>query len=126
MRKKTSVFSSVTSGRAIFANFRPVIERAVILAKGPRLRLDLAFTYVGCSASSDQATSKAPENDNGFAKIIRSDDLSKLERDNILAALEFARWKISGAGGAAQILGMNPSTLASRMRSLGIRRSRSE
>lgn len=98
----------------------------MILAKGPRLRLDLAFTYVGCSASSDQATSKAPENDNGFAKIIRSDDLSKLERDNILAALEFARWKISGAGGAAQILGMNPSTLASRMRSLGIRRSRSE
>lgn len=103
-----------------------VIERAVILAKGPRLRLDLAFAYVGCSACSDQATSKAGENENGFAKIIRSDDLSKLERDNILAALEFARWKISGAGGAAQILGMNPSTLASRMRSLGIRRRRTE
>jgi hydrogenase-4 transcriptional activator len=103
-----------------------VIERAVILAKGPRLRLDLAFAYVGSAHSSVAATAKVAKEDGALAKIIRSDDLSKLERENIFAALEFARWKISGPGGAARILDMNPSTLASRMRTLGIRRSRTE
>ena len=103
-----------------------VIERAVILAKGPRLRLDLAFAYISSDTSSADSTAKGAKEDGALAKIIRSDDLSKLERENIVAALEFARWKISGPGGAAQILGMNPSTLASRMRTLGIRRSRTE
>jgi formate hydrogenlyase transcriptional activator len=55
---------------------------------------------------------------------MRSDDIVRLERNNIVAALEHARWKIAGPGGAAELLGMNSSTLASRMRSLGISRSR--
>jgi transcriptional regulator with GAF, ATPase, and Fis domain len=103
-----------------------VIERAVILAKGPCPRFDLAFAHVGSAVCSAGATPGENKEHGVPAKIIRSDDLSKLERENILAALEFARWKISGPGGAAEILGINPSTLASRMRTMGIRRSRTD
>jgi transcriptional regulator with GAF, ATPase, and Fis domain len=39
-------------------------------------------------------------------------------------ALEAANWKISGAGGAAERLGLNANTLSSRMKSLGIERPR--
>jgi transcriptional regulator with GAF, ATPase, and Fis domain len=46
------------------------------------------------------------------------------ERANIVRALERAAWKISGAGGAAESLGINPNTLASRLKTLGIERPR--
>jgi transcriptional regulator with GAF, ATPase, and Fis domain len=44
------------------------------------------------------------------------------QRANIIAALEAARWRVSGPGGAADLLGLRPTTLADRMRRLGIRR----
>ncbi|MDH4195599.1 MAG: hypothetical protein OEV70_15785 [Nitrospirota bacterium] len=46
-----------------------------------------------------------------------------MERQNIRFALEQTGWKVSGEKGAAQLLGMNASTLASRMKALGISRS---
>jgi len=102
-----------------------VIERAVILAKGIRPRLELALSHAS-GGHSNSAGASAPEaaRPGAEAKIIRADELARLEKENLTAALERARWKISGAGGAAELLGMNPNTLASRMRSLGIRRSR--
>ena len=51
-------------------------------------------------------------------------ELRELERANILQALEQSRWKISGESGAARMLGLAPSTLTSRMKSLEIRRLR--
>ncbi|MDH5575830.1 MAG: Fis family transcriptional regulator, partial [Nitrospirota bacterium] len=50
-------------------------------------------------------------------------ELQELERQNIRFALEQTGWKVSGEKGAAQLLGMNASTLASRMKALGISRS---
>ncbi len=46
--------------------------------------------------------------------------LEDMERRHILEALSIARWKIHGSNGAAKILDINPWTLASRMRKLGI------
>lgn len=100
-----------------------VIERAVILAKGPRLRLDLALAHTDSYDATGADAAKISKESKAQSKIMRPDALTRIERENILAALEHARWKISGAGGAAELLGVNPSTLASRMRSLGIRRS---
>ena len=51
---------------------------------------------------------------------MRADGLDRLERGDTMAALEFARGKVSGAGSASYLLGMNRSPLASRMRALGI------
>jgi transcriptional regulator with GAF, ATPase, and Fis domain len=45
-----------------------------------------------------------------------------MERANLVAALGAAKGKVSGAGGAAELLGIHPATLASRLRALGIGR----
>jgi transcriptional regulator with GAF, ATPase, and Fis domain len=93
-----------------------VIERAMILSTGTRPRLDIALTQT----RSDEQT-ELPVNSSS-AKIVRGDDLKRIERESIVTALERAHWRISGAGGAAELLAINPNTLASRMRSLGIKR----
>jgi PAS domain S-box-containing protein len=49
--------------------------------------------------------------------------LEELERSHIIKTLEKTYWKISGPGGAAEILKMNPETLRSKMRKLGIKRN---
>jgi transcriptional regulator with GAF, ATPase, and Fis domain len=49
-------------------------------------------------------------------------DLAEMERDYILQTLKESGWRIEGPRGAAELLGMNASTLRSRMRKLGIRR----
>ena len=48
--------------------------------------------------------------------------LIDVERRHIVRVLDGARWRIEGAGGAAQMLGMKPSTLRSRMLKLGVTR----
>ena len=48
--------------------------------------------------------------------------LMDVERQHILATLERTRWKVSGPGGAAEILGLKPTTLEARMKKLGIAR----
>jgi formate hydrogenlyase transcriptional activator len=55
-------------------------------------------------------------------RILSVLELEALERANILRALEATGWKVAGEQGAASVLGMNPSTLNSRMRALDIRR----
>ncbi|MGE5815525.1 MAG: helix-turn-helix domain-containing protein [Acidobacteriota bacterium] len=44
------------------------------------------------------------------------------ERDNLLAALKASGGKVSGPHGAAALLGMNPNTLTSRLRALGLKK----
>ena len=48
--------------------------------------------------------------------------LEDVERQHILRVLEQTQWAIEGNGGAARMLGLNPSTLRGRLRKLGIRR----
>ena len=48
--------------------------------------------------------------------------LIEVERDHIRAVLEHTGWRVRGTGGAAELLGMKPTTLDSRMVKLGIRR----
>jgi formate hydrogenlyase transcriptional activator len=51
-------------------------------------------------------------------------ELEELERQNLIAALESVDWKVAGSNGAAQLLGIKPTTLSSRMKALGIERKR--
>ena len=46
--------------------------------------------------------------------------LEAVERDHLHAVLRATRWQIEGSGGAAEILGLNPSTLRGRLRKLGL------
>ena len=55
-------------------------------------------------------------------KILTAAELNERERENLLGALEAASWQIAGPGGAAEMLGLAPTTVTSQMKSLGIRR----
>jgi transcriptional regulator with GAF, ATPase, and Fis domain len=54
--------------------------------------------------------------------LLTRDDLKRQERDAIVAALKQANGKIFGPGGAAELLGMKPTTLASRISAMGFNR----
>ncbi len=62
---------------------------------------------------------KSPETS---TTVISEIEGRRRERDNIVAALRQAGFRISGSGGAAELLGIHPGTLASRMKVLGIER----
>jgi transcriptional regulator with GAF, ATPase, and Fis domain len=64
----------------------------------------------------------APSDDGEVPKILTEDAIRQLERDNLLAALNHTKWKIYGAGGAAELLGLKPTTIASRIERLGLER----
>ncbi len=51
-------------------------------------------------------------------------EMRRRERDNILAALGQSDWRVYGDGGAAELLGIRPTTLASRMRKMGLEKPR--
>jgi formate hydrogenlyase transcriptional activator len=83
-----------------------IIERAVITNPGPVLQLvDGLETEI---AETKEEPLKG---------------LKEMERDHILKVLRKTRWKIDGKGGAASLLGLNPSTLRFRLKKLGIERS---
>lgn len=98
-----------------------VVERAMILANGRRLGLDRALAYESVRSPVAEPKGEA-ESAAAPTRLVRDDELRRLERESIMVALERAHRRISGAGGAAELLGINPNTLASRMRSLGIKR----
>jgi len=96
-----------------------VVERAVITARDGRLDLDRALPE---SAGAPGAASR----DEGAAgrHVRTAKELEELERSNIIAALVSSDWKVAGENGAAQLLGMKPTTLSSRMKALAIERKR--
>ncbi len=82
---------------------RNVVERAMILATGPRLAISVP---------------SAPKTAGGH----RSERLVDVEREHIRSVLESAHWRVRGRGGAAEVLGLPPTTLETRMAKLGITR----
>jgi len=96
-----------------------VIERGAILSMGKELQLDLP---VSSAPMHSQTTHNLDYNNKQNEKIITYPGLKQLERDNIVAALNKSGWRVGGAGGAAEILETKPTTLASRMKALGVQK----
>jgi transcriptional regulator with GAF, ATPase, and Fis domain len=98
-----------------------VIERAVIMARRHgRLRFDLAGE--GPRAAAPAALPPAGQ-EGSRAKMVLSDaEVRQVERENIQAALRQCGGRIRGSGGAAELLGLKPTTLASRIKTLGIQK----
>jgi PAS domain S-box-containing protein len=97
-----------------------VIERAVITARDGRLNLDRALPEIAGEMIAEVALSaETPK------RVRTAKELEELERANLLAALEATGWRVAGENGAAQLLGMKPTTLSSRMKALAIERRRS-
>ncbi|MBE7501878.1 MAG: sigma 54-interacting transcriptional regulator [Verrucomicrobiales bacterium] len=95
---------------------RNVIERAVILARGGTLRFDLPATE---PAAPPPATSPRPP-ERGHPRFLTEVEMERHERENVLAVLDSAGWRIKGPGGAAQLLGVKPTTLLSRLKRMGL------
>ena len=89
-----------------------VVERAVIAARSGPLRFDLPAA----------APPPSPAGEAQARPILSYADLQELEAENLREALRRTRWKVSGPGGAAELLGVPPSTLASRIKALGLKR----
>ena len=89
-----------------------VIERAVILTTGTRLRLDLAITSENAPAMKESLSVES--------EFVTDAEFQGMEKRNLLAALSHAGWRVSGRDGAAALLGLKPSTLAYRMKMHGI------
>jgi PAS domain S-box-containing protein len=94
-----------------------VIERGVILSTDGIFDVERALLDV-----APRTSAPPPSLAETGTRILSVLELEALEHANILRALEATGWKVSGEQGAASLLGMNPSTLNSRMRALDIRR----
>jgi transcriptional regulator with GAF, ATPase, and Fis domain len=87
------------------------IERAVITSTGGRLNVDLP------SPARPGPAAEVPLAD---TQVRTEAQMRQLEADNIRAALKAASGRVSGPGSAAELLGLKPTTLASRIKAFGI------
>jgi formate hydrogenlyase transcriptional activator len=83
---------------------RNVVERAMITANGPRLTIPVPAPTVSAARHSEL--------------------LADVEKEHIQGVLSRTGWRIRGTGGAAERLGLRPTTLETRLAKLGLRRVR--
>jgi transcriptional regulator with GAF, ATPase, and Fis domain len=100
-----------------------VIERAVITSRDGSINLDRALPEIPQEVAYENV-SAVDGAMQPARRILPISELQQLERENILRALESSNWRVAGRDGAASMLGINPSTLNSRIRALGIQRPR--
>ena len=96
---------------------RNVIERSVILAHGGPLNFDLPVT--DSEPPDGPAQAAGSEGSPGY---FTEAEMERRECENLAAVLTAARWKIKGSGGAAELLGVKPTTLLSRIKKMGLKK----
>ena len=106
-----------------------VIERAVITSRCEALRIELPGEDQFVPFQSAQPSSPFGTNDGSnrgaptnSGEIVPDEEMKRRESGNILAALEHANWKIHGKDGAAELLGVKSTTLASRIKKMGLKK----
>jgi transcriptional regulator with GAF, ATPase, and Fis domain len=90
-------------------------ERALILAQRGTLRFDLPVADL-------PLPTPLPEANDVESPILTEAELRQHEQRNLLAALTKSGWKIHGQGGAAELVGVKPTTLISRIKKLGLKK----
>jgi formate hydrogenlyase transcriptional activator len=97
-----------------------VIERAVVLSRGPYLKLGADLLPVTGPVAQGVGPRQADALESNAAENLT---LEQVEKRHILEVLRRAEWVIEGERGAAKVLDLHPNTLRSRMKKLGIERS---
>ena len=100
---------------------RNVIERAVILARGGGLEFDLPI-QTGLSPSPVRSRPERQAAEADEPEFLTEAELQLRERDNLLRVLQKTNWKIKGPDGAAELLGVKPTTLLSRIDKWGLKK----
>jgi DNA-binding NtrC family response regulator len=96
---------------------RNVIERAAIFAQGGALEFDLQIT------GSDPTRFEPVDREGLEQEFLTEAEMRRRERENLFAVLRKTGWKIKGVDGAAELLGVKPTTLISRIEKMGLKRS---
>lgn len=91
-----------------------VIERGAILARNGRARIELPDRPATKPGRPGRIAAEHG------AQVLTEEERRERDRANIMAALEACGGKVFGRGGAAEMLDVKPTTLASRIKSLGI------
>jgi transcriptional regulator with GAF, ATPase, and Fis domain len=91
-----------------------VIERALILSQDGVLWFDFP--------KGKTAELHTPGLPTSAGAVLTDREMQEREKENVLAALNRTRWKIHGPGGTAELLGVKPTTLISRMKKLGLKK----
>jgi formate hydrogenlyase transcriptional activator len=103
-----------------------ILERAAILSQCFLYKLTVQQILDAMLLSEQRkqldalAREPVPANDRPQNKIMTYTEVKHLERENLIVALQATNYKIYGAGGAAELLGVKPTTLASRIKALKI------
>ncbi len=100
-----------------------VIERAVILSRGIELEVAPGVLPEIAVVAGAQAAAPRPAAEEKSPGAPSPQSIDQVERGHILAVLMRTNWRIEGTDGAAALLNLNPSTLRSRMKKLGVQRS---
>ncbi|MCC7373438.1 MAG: sigma 54-interacting transcriptional regulator [Verrucomicrobiales bacterium] len=98
------------------------VERAVILSQGGPLRFEASTSLAIPVVNRQPASAPTPAS----SVLMTRDELKRRERESIATALSHSAGRIFGKGGAAELLGMKPTTLASRIKALGLKRRASD
>jgi transcriptional regulator with GAF, ATPase, and Fis domain len=96
-----------------------VIERAVIAARGGALRFDIPETGTEPPSSSSPGAGDSAVGEQ--VTVVTEEEMRRMERENSARALKLCEGRIYGAGGAAELLGVKPSTLNTRIKKLGLK-----
>jgi DNA-binding NtrC family response regulator len=99
-----------------------VIERALIVTQCGPLRVDLVLREERRKLQAQAEPEEKEFAEESEVTVLSQGEMERRKRANLLAALNKAQWKIYGPGGAAEILGVKPTTLASHIKKLGIKR----
>jgi transcriptional regulator with GAF, ATPase, and Fis domain len=93
-------------------------ERAVIRAQRGGLRFDVPTPFAPPNGSVAQVENSADSR----TLVLTETEFRMREKENTLAALNRCKWRVHGEGGAAELMGIKPTTLLSRMKKMGLRR----
>jgi transcriptional regulator with GAF, ATPase, and Fis domain len=96
-----------------------VIERALITSQAGTLRIILPDSTEKGMLPPHPMDTVLGDNEN---TVLTQDAMRQFEIQNVISALEQTDWKIYGRGGAAELLGVKPSTLSTRIKAWGITR----
>jgi transcriptional regulator of acetoin/glycerol metabolism len=103
-----------TAGQGNVRELQNATERALILAQQGAMQFDLPVQEL-----LDQFATRPNPGSGSSALILTDLELQLGEKENMLTAPNQTAWRINGDGGAAELLGVKPTTLISRLKSSG-------
>jgi transcriptional regulator with GAF, ATPase, and Fis domain len=92
------------------------------VARGGILEFDLPVIASSPLATRFVSRPETPTGAKMEPESLTETELQRRERDNLLVILQKANWKVKGRGGAAELLGVKPPTLLSRLNKMGLKR----